>query len=280
MRQVCRRNQGKRDFCSVALGQLGGWAGDVSRRAFRGGCSFDGETLVQTDRGFTAIVNIKVGDIVLAKNEQTGVESYQEVIATFNERHESTLTLDLISDGFKESIVTTDEHPFYVKGKGFVPAALLKNGNILVLAKGRSATIAGIKKKWVEQTAYNLTINNDHTYFVGLNQIWVHNSCRIATRINLPAWKSISIDMDHIVSGHVAGGLRVSSIKSIFPEQMSIKQIENAIRQAYRNGEKIHTQGDRVLMRGDHGNLHLEMWVNVQTRKIETAYPVSRVIIR
>jgi RHS repeat-associated protein len=93
-----------------------------------------------------------------------------------------------------------------------------------------------------------------------------------AKSANLPAWKTIIIDIEHIASGHMKGGSRVSSLKTIFPDNLSERQVENLVREAYRNSKKIKTQGDRVLLRGN----NIEMWVNTQTKTIETAYPIAR----
>ena len=95
-------------------------------------------------------------------------------------------------------------------------------------------------------------------------------------RVNLPAWRSIAVDMEHVASGHMVGGSRVSALKSLFPENMTAAQVERAIRSAYRAGERIATQGNRVLLRGQAGGMTIEMWVNTADRIIETAYPVWR----
>ncbi len=52
----------------------------------------------------------------------------------------------------------------------------------------------------------------------------------------------------------------------------SYGQVENLVREAYRNSKKIKTQGERVLLRGN----NIEMWVNTKTKTIETAYPIAR----
>jgi RHS repeat-associated protein len=93
--------------------------------------------------------------------------------------------------------------------------------------------------------------------------------------INLPSWKRIDVDMSHIASGHMAGGSRVSPNKDLFSENLSATQVERVVRQAYRYGERVATQGERVLVRGEYGGQRIEMWVNTQTRTIETAYPIN-----
>jgi RHS repeat-associated protein len=92
----------------------------------------------------------------------------------------------------------------------------------------------------------------------------------------LPAWKKVSVDIGHIASGHMEGGSRVSSLKTLFPSSMTQKQVERAVRSAYRNvSDRIQTQGDRILLQGtsDQG-LKVEMWLNKATNMIETAYPI------
>jgi hypothetical protein len=93
--------------------------------------------------------------------------------------------------------------------------------------------------------------------------------------INLPSWKNIAIDIEHIASGHMADGSRtvLGVSKDLFPEYMNAEQVESAVRTAYRFGEKIKTQGDNVLIRGESDGLTIEMWVNKVTKTIETAYP-------
>ena len=56
---------------------------------------------------------------------------------------------------------------------------------------------------------------------------------------------------------------------------MSKQAIEAAVREAYRFGAKAGAiEGDRVLIEGFGGGLRIEMWINVVTETIETAYPV------
>jgi hypothetical protein len=46
-----------------------------------------------------------------------------------------------------------------------------------------------------------MTVNDFHTYFVSDLGIWVHNTA--CKPINLPSYKNIDIDMEHISSGHM-----------------------------------------------------------------------------
>ncbi|MBL6449635.1 EndoU domain-containing protein [Fulvivirga sp. 29W222] len=92
----------------------------------------------------------------------------------------------------------------------------------------------------------------------------------------LPSWKRIAIDIEHIASGHIRGGSRVSSLKSLFPSYLNKQQVSRLVRNAYRNvNKKIATQGERVLVQGESQGVKVEMWINKTTKTIETAYPIN-----
>lgn len=93
--------------------------------------------------------------------------------------------------------------------------------------------------------------------------------------INLPSWRRIGIDMDHIAPRHMPGGALTGG-RDVFPEWMSARGASRDIRQAYRYGQRVRSQGDNVLVRGPSAAMpgrQIEMWVNTRTRQIETAYP-------
>ncbi|MFI7300282.1 EndoU domain-containing protein [Streptomyces sp. NPDC050121] len=112
----------------------------------------------------------------------------------------------------------------------------------------------------------------------GETPVLVHNS-NCTKPVNLPGWRKVDIDMDHVLDRHTAAGktYKQSGIKTKFPDYMSQGEIESTIRQAYRSSSVAgRSQGDRVFLRGSANGLDVEMWVNKQTRMIETAYPVWR----
>ena len=76
------------------------------------------------------------------------------------------------------------------------------------------------------------------------------------------------------MSGHGSSGNRGGPNKDRFPKWVTSTIAEQIIRTAYRYGEKIRTQGDRVLIRGPWDGSHfIEMWVNTTTKMIESAWP-------
>lgn len=96
------------------------------------------------------------------------------------------------------------------------------------------------------------------------------------SRVNMPAWKKIAIDMEEVSTGHMVGGKRLApgNTKDVFIKGMTEDQVERAIRHAYRCGEVLNSQGkERVFVRGPFGPGKIEMWVNKVTKTIETAWP-------
>ncbi|MGW2785971.1 RHS repeat-associated core domain-containing protein [Streptomyces populi] len=106
---------------------------------------------------------------------------------------------------------------------------------------------------------------------------------------NVPGWRTVKIDMPHIINNHTAGGegyrQSVEQVKrnggvrykDKYHDDMTPAQIESTVRQAYRYaGPALKVQGDRVRMRGMSNGLTIEMWFNRSTGEIETAYPVGR----
>jgi hypothetical protein len=92
--------------------------------------------------------------------------------------------------------------------------------------------------------------------------------------VNLPKITRDDIDIDHIASGHLMGGSRAGSSKTQFPDGWTIKDIESAVLSAYNSGKRVETQGARARVVGFGGSVKIEMWVNLETKRLETAYPI------
>jgi len=137
------------DWLSVAMSALEGCVGGMGssklakllKRVF--GCnSFTADTLVHTENGLKPISEIKVGDKVLSYDERTETTHYQPVMAVIQGEQRYQLILITLDSG--ESIETTAEHPFYIKGKGWNPANSLKVGQALQLHNGTTVVIKEI----------------------------------------------------------------------------------------------------------------------------------------
>ena len=97
--------------------------------------------------------------------------------------------------------------------------------------------------------------------------------------ISLPSIYKVKVDMEHILDRHTPCGLTaIARLKAgkdndVFPQEMTEQQIEKAVKEAYSNVKILSSQGDRVLARGESGNMVIEVWINKSTKIIETAYP-------
>ena len=103
-------------------------------------------------------------------------------------------------------------------------------------------------------------------------------AARVPKAINLPSWRRVGVDMEEVVSGHMAGGSRlgVNSTKDLFPEWMSQSAVKKEILDAYRYGSAVKTQGDRIKIIGPSTSMagkQIVMWLNKSTKQIETAFP-------
>jgi RHS repeat-associated protein len=178
-----------------------------------------------------------------------------------------------------ETLLVTRHHRLFSAERGdWVHAGDLTPGEALQTKDGLVHTRSVGTESLPAVEVFNLEVFGAHRYFVGERKVLAHNqyAAGAAKAVNLPSWKKIAIDMQHIASGHMRGGSRVSPLKDLFPDHMNARQVERAVREAYRLGEKVGSQGERVLMRGQSAGLTIEMWVNRATKTIETAYPVFK----
>ena len=134
-----------------------------------------------------SIEDLREGDLVLSRDQHDagdGIE-LRRIAAVLVKTSDHVRVLRIQdADGNVETIRTTDEHPFYIAGLGWVRAGELVAGqrlneadgthDAMILSTERQEHPAGI-------TVYNLTVEGDHTYFVddgdgAATMVWVHNT--------------------------------------------------------------------------------------------------------
>lgn len=132
---------------------------------------FAAGTLVSTSVGLVPIEEIQAGDQVYSFDEETGEEHLAEVVALHHRDVEELWVLD----AGEERIETTDEHPFYVAGRGWTEAKDLRAGDILIATGGDRLTLEKVER--VDQAArvYNFEVRDLHTYLVSEMGVVVHN---------------------------------------------------------------------------------------------------------
>jgi len=92
--------------------------------------------------------------------------------------HSSAEVLSLYVEGERNPIGTTASHPFWSQDRqAFVSAELLTATERLRLEDGRTAAVTRIEQLPGTQSVYNLEVDGEHVYHVGLNGVLVHNTC-------------------------------------------------------------------------------------------------------
>ena len=142
----------------------------------QGGC-FTGGTLIPTVKGEKAIREIRVDDLVLSENPETGERGYKEVRRLY--LHGSSRLIHVFVGN--EEIKATPEHPFWVEGKGFVTADALRAGDEVRLCDGSWTNVEKTEEEVLEEPVqvYNFEVADWHTYYVSGTGVLVHNSCGV-----------------------------------------------------------------------------------------------------
>ena len=129
-----------------------------------------------------------------SRDPATGKDEAKTVTVTI-ERHAPVIvdvTLHDARTGKAETLTCTPEHPLYVQGQGWVEAGSVGIGTSIVSRAGPALQVTDLtwQKNKAEElvagsagssfggyTVYNLTVDSDHTFFVGSADggTWVHN---------------------------------------------------------------------------------------------------------
>lgn len=138
--------------------------------------SFDAHTLVRTPEGLVPIARLNAGDHVVALHPESGQTGTFAISGVSISRHETATDLALVDvSGRTSSLLTTPEHPFWVKGRGWVEAGDLRPADELLVADGNWASVVEAKTYPYEFDAYNLSVDDAASYYVGEFHAWVHN---------------------------------------------------------------------------------------------------------
>ena len=76
-----------------------------------------------------------------------------------------------------EVITATSNHPFWtINTQNWTEAGQLNVETVLWNINDKNSTISSLRSYTKKATVYNLTVDNDHTYFVGVGEVLGHNS--------------------------------------------------------------------------------------------------------
>lgn len=211
------------------------------------GCNcFTAGTKVLTDKGEKNIEDIKVGDKVLSKDENNpnGKLAYKEVTALHRNQRDDIIKLHV----GKQIIETTDNHPFWVDGKGWIFADELQVGDKLLRSDKKKLTINKVEFVKLDKpvTVYNFTVDDYHTYYVTDLGIWVHNSqmfCGSASDLVHLAINSKSIDglKDVAVSAELVNSAAIEFVG----KGATLKKIDGGLWYVSKDGTKRVRTGQK-----------------------------------
>lgn len=140
---------------------------------------FTAGTTVDTPRGSVPIEEIEEGDLVLSRDEVTGEVLPQRVTKTFVRHGVEVIEVTVTAEsGASEVLQTTAEHPFWVESRGWVTVTDLAVGDVFSSRDGSTLQVTSLHRTERESVVYNFEVEDFHTYFVGENGVWVHNTCK------------------------------------------------------------------------------------------------------
>jgi hypothetical protein len=123
-------------------------------------------TEVQTSGGLVAIEKIKVGDMVLSQDVETGELNYKPVLMTTVRPPKSTI--QIVTD--TDTIEATGGHNWWVSGLGWTMTSRLEPGMSLHTATGAIKIKELIPVEEKKET-FNLVVDRYNTYFVGPERV-------------------------------------------------------------------------------------------------------------
>jgi hypothetical protein len=132
------------------------------------------------------IEDILPGDYILSRNQNDpyGPLVYSRVDKVYRRLADHLRILSIRDFSAREqTLKTTDDHPYYVPGKGWVKAGNLEVGDVFFGLDGTCGVLLVTAREehpesvWV----YNLRVEGTHTYFVreqgvDAEPVWVHNA--------------------------------------------------------------------------------------------------------
>jgi len=132
-------------------------------------------TKVETPKGQLSIEDIRVGDLVLAR-DNTGNIVARPVAQLV--RNETSHWVDIRVGG--ETLKTTGSHPFWVVSGGWTHARDLRQGMVLQSHDGREWPVEGVEKIYLQtpEQTFNFEVTELHNYFAGTARLTVltHNT--------------------------------------------------------------------------------------------------------
>ena len=223
------------------------------------------DTLVSTEDGLRPIEEIQAGDYVWSENTETGKKELKKVLSV---SVTETTTLVHVTTENGTVVDTTENHPFYVEGKGWCAAAELETGDVLRTEDGEQETVKGVQTEKLDKAVkvYNLEIEGSHTYYVSADSVLVHNACGDSRKLrNNMIYQDYAVPEYNNAAHHIVA----SSSKKAEPARNILKQVGIGINEA-KNGVFL-PRGEQGSA-ANHNKLHTNTYYETVNYLIVNAY--------
>lgn len=148
-----------------------------------GSCMIPGQhcfvagTLVWTESGPEPIEQVRRGDRVLSRNEQTGRVALAPVTALFVTPDMPLVAVSVVrSDGSADVVRSTPGHLYWTADRAWTRADALAPDEPLLDADGDELRVGAVQAVEARAEVYNFEVEGTHSYFVGTLGAWVHNA--------------------------------------------------------------------------------------------------------
>jgi hypothetical protein len=131
---------------------------------------FAAGTPVWTLGGLLAIEDLRVGDLVLGKDAESGELAYKPVLRTTVRPAEPLMRIQIGDEEFQ----TTEGHCFWISGRGWVRARELQSGMQVHSLRG-AVPVVKVEKGGQTAETHNLRVADFQTYFVGEGCVLSHD---------------------------------------------------------------------------------------------------------
>ncbi|MFI9452701.1 polymorphic toxin-type HINT domain-containing protein [Amycolatopsis sp. NPDC052450] len=197
-----------------------------------------GTLVLMADGSRERIENIKPGELVAARNPETGASGARPVAAVITgsghkELVEITLDINGMAGDRTGVLVATDEHPFWIESeRRWVDAEDLAPGQRVQTPDGRALAITATRLSTAQRTVHNLSVTDINTYYViaGDAPVLVHNA-------NRPCGVTSMIDQDPLL---------VKAAESAGKNQRIQKEMDDLVQQ-FREGNTNPGLGNKAL---------------------------------
>ncbi|MCX4870844.1 polymorphic toxin-type HINT domain-containing protein [Streptomyces sp. NBC_00257] len=143
-----------------------------------------GTNILMADGTSRPIEQIRTGDRVTATDPTTGETGSRRVTRTIHTPDDRNFTDVTLADG--STLTSTSHHPYWSENaQEWKDASSLKSGDVLRTPQNSRAVIAGTRDWQSLQDAFDLTVDDLHTYYVSTSatSVLVHNTDEVC-----PAW--------------------------------------------------------------------------------------------